>query len=94
MGFDAQSIDDWLEMLASQNPRNVVEIDAFINGCMRMRGTATGIDQQALLLETRNIRRMTADNRLKLKQWQQEVSQKLEVLLGAVLRSTANATVF
>eukprot|EP00931_Biecheleriopsis_adriatica_P021867 TRINITY_DN14181_c0_g1_i1.p1 TRINITY_DN14181_c0_g1~~TRINITY_DN14181_c0_g1_i1.p1 ORF type:complete len:526 (+),score=85.59 TRINITY_DN14181_c0_g1_i1:625-2202(+) len=50
---DAQKFFSMLEILSDGQ----VDVDAFVYGCLRMKGTATCLDMQYLLFETKTIRR-------------------------------------
>merc|ERR1711879_1141399 len=56
LGLDVRDAHAFFELLIAD--RNEVEIDAFIEGCMRMRGQATGIDQHTMICEVRALSKM------------------------------------
>jgi len=45
----------FFHMLANISNSDEVDIDTFVEGCMRMKGSATSIDMQSLVYETKLI---------------------------------------
>merc|ERR1712113_828690 len=62
-GLDIRHAEIFFDMLASSSSEEEeVSIDAFVDGCMKMKGEATSLDMQVLLYKTkviyRELRRM------------------------------------
>merc|ERR1719253_2227946 len=54
-GLDIHDATLFYEMMLSAVDDNVVPIDTFVQGCMRMKGEATSIDMQALIYQVSTI---------------------------------------
>merc|ERR1712008_222089 len=61
LGLDLYNCDDFFELLLSNRSTSEVEIDTFVEGCMRMKGSATAMNQQTVLLEMRSMRHSQAE---------------------------------
>eukprot|EP00413_Alexandrium_margalefii_P002315 CAMPEP_0204519758 /NCGR_PEP_ID=MMETSP0661-20131031/4900_1 /ASSEMBLY_ACC=CAM_ASM_000606 /TAXON_ID=109239 /ORGANISM="Alexandrium margalefi, Strain AMGDE01CS-322" /LENGTH=228 /DNA_ID=CAMNT_0051525273 /DNA_START=29 /DNA_END=715 /DNA_ORIENTATION=- len=57
LGLDIRNAQEFFDMLAFIGDDDEVDIESFVQGCLRMRGSATGIAQQNLIMETRLLRR-------------------------------------
>merc|ERR1712232_588792 len=58
MGLDIKDASTFLSTLVELGDGGEVEISAFVEGCMKMRGTATSLDLQTLAYETRQFLKM------------------------------------
>jgi hypothetical protein len=54
-GLDVKEADVFLKMISKAAHDAPIHIDDFVDGCLRMKGTATSLDMQALLFETKAI---------------------------------------
>jgi len=52
LGLDIKDAELFLGMLAEASGEKEVNVDAFIHGCMRLKGTATSLDMQLLVFGT------------------------------------------
>jgi len=58
LGLDIKDSKLFFDMLREASLRDgEVDIESFVNGCMRLKGGATSLDMQALLFETKVIHR-------------------------------------
>jgi len=57
MGLDISNAEEFFEMLAVMSEDQNVNIEAFVEGCMQMRGGGKGITQQKMLMEVNMLRR-------------------------------------
>eukprot|EP00415_Alexandrium_ostenfeldii_P003611 UN3611 len=57
LGLDLRNTEHFFDMLGFVNGDSYVDIDAFVEGCLRMKGAATGLAQQSLLMEAKLLRR-------------------------------------
>merc|ERR1719323_2198684 len=57
LGLDVRDAHSFFEMLMEQSGNQEVGIDSFVEGAMRMRGSATGIDQHTLIMDMRLLRK-------------------------------------
>jgi len=55
IGLDIQDAETFFQILASINGTEEVDIDTFVMGCLRLKGSATSIDMQSLVYETKLI---------------------------------------
>jgi len=82
LGLDLRNFDDFIELLLSSRGTSEVEIDTFVDSCMRMRGGASAMNQEALLVETRSMRHAQAEQNWREKHFQTEVMQRLEAVVS------------
>merc|ERR1712232_877895 len=56
MGFQYHDFMDFFELVSSQSETddNSVEIESFVDGCMRLKGAATSFDMKSLMMELRD----------------------------------------
>merc|ERR1719401_1216082 len=57
LGLDIRDAHAFFGMLLESSDTNEVEINAFIEGCLRMKGTATGIDLHTMIKELRMVKK-------------------------------------
>jgi len=57
MGLDITDAECFFEMLAALHDDQEVDIPTFVTGCMKLKGTATSLDLQRLMFETKLIYR-------------------------------------
>lgn len=55
LGLDVRDATLFFGVLAASSDTQEVDINAFVDGCMRLRGSATSIDMQGLVFQTRLI---------------------------------------
>merc|ERR1712151_249507 len=55
LGLDIKDAEIFFGMLQSASSNGEVEVDSFVDGCMRLKGWATSIDMQSLVFETKVI---------------------------------------
>merc|ERR1711972_1273086 len=55
LGLDIKDAEIFFGMLQSASSNGEVEVESFVEGCMRLKGWATSIDMQSLLFETKVI---------------------------------------
>jgi hypothetical protein len=78
-GLDIKDAEMFFKMLKDADHEDEdVEIDVFVDGCMRMKGLASSLDVQALRFRLRNMRREN-NNHYK------ELSHKLQAVQGVEL---------
>merc|ERR1712032_661087 len=85
LGLDLRNCDNFIDLLllTEQNKgTSEVEIDTFVESCMRMRGGASAMNQEALLVETRSMRLAQAEQNWREKHFQTEVMQTLEAVVS------------
>jgi len=58
----------------------------FVESCMRMRGDATCMNQRAVLLETKTLRNMQAEQNWRQKHFQNEVINQLNAVVSHLNR--------
>jgi len=84
MGLDIKDVERFFDLLLGMRSglrrEQEVDIDSFVEACMRMKGGATGIEQHMQLLEARNFQRKVFDDFHKIKIWQFDVTRRLEEL--------------
>lgn len=51
LGLDVKNAEEFFEMLALASEGQDINIEAFVQGCLQMRGSATGITQQKLIIQ-------------------------------------------
>jgi hypothetical protein len=61
LGIDLHDAVMFFKLLGNASDDNGVDIDSFVQGCLRMRGNATALDLQTLIFELRVMRRSQAD---------------------------------
>jgi len=87
LGIDLHGCDDFFELLLQSNGLiEDVEIDMFVESCMRMRGDATCMNQRAMLLETKTLRNMQAEQNWREKHFQNEVINQLNAVVSHLNR--------
>jgi len=87
VGLEVNDVELFFHSIAEKADQNTVTIDQFVNGCMHMRGVASGIDMQKALFE-QHLMHMESSV------FQKEVAINLSHLngmMGRVLCSTAGA---
>merc|ERR1712125_121703 len=57
LGLDIREAEVFLKVLTKAAADAPIHIEDFVEGCLRMKGTATSLDMQALIFETKLIRR-------------------------------------
>jgi len=55
LGLDVKDVEVFLYMLTIENKTGDVEIEAFVDGCMKMKGQATSLDMQTISVAIRMI---------------------------------------
>jgi len=84
MGLDIKDVECFFDLLlglrSGLRQEQEVDIDSFVEACMRMKGGATGIEQHMQLLESRHFQRKVFDDFHKIKIWQFDVTRRLEEL--------------
>lgn len=78
LGLDLYDTEEFIDMLQRQQGSSDIEIEAFVEGCMRMKGTASGVAQQVHLMETRTIQQQQAENNYTIKHQLFELLQRLD----------------
>merc|ERR1712183_340241 len=68
--------------MGSSDNDKYVEIDTFVDGCMRLKGTATSMGMHTVLVETRSMRHMQAEQNFREKHFQTEAMQRLDALIS------------
>jgi len=58
IGLDVNDAKLFFDMVTNLTGQNNVEIDGFVEGALKMKGTATSIDMQSLSVEVKLIHRM------------------------------------
>mmetsp|Transcript_21335 Transcript_21335/g.61685 ORF Transcript_21335/g.61685 Transcript_21335/m.61685 type:complete len:643 (-) Transcript_21335:28-1956(-) len=81
IGLDIKDATLFFDMLASAN-EGEVDIEDFINGCMRLKGAATSIDMQHLVFETKMMHKLQ-------RQLYEDCMSKFRLLGNAVSRHEA-----
>jgi len=84
LGLDIRNAQEFFEMLVFISDGQEVDIDTFVEGCMQMRGHATGIAQQNLIMETRLLRRAQNEHFAMF-------SKRLDALSARILRVEAHS---
>merc|ERR1712083_649950 len=69
-GLNINHAEDFFELLLAMSNDNEVELDKFVNACVMMKGSATAIEQNMILLEARDFQNRVAEHFLNLKHWQ------------------------
>merc|ERR1712008_468600 len=72
--------EDFFDVMVALSDANEMQIETFVDACMQMKGAASAISQQKILMEARDFHRKLANHFLKIKIWQQEVHRKLEAI--------------
>eukprot|EP00928_Gymnodinium_smaydae_P039180 TRINITY_DN26819_c0_g1_i1.p1 TRINITY_DN26819_c0_g1~~TRINITY_DN26819_c0_g1_i1.p1 ORF type:complete len:731 (-),score=167.86 TRINITY_DN26819_c0_g1_i1:97-2289(-) len=55
LGLDVKDAEMFFNMLVNVSDKQEVDIESFVNGCMRLRGPASSVDLQGLAVQARNI---------------------------------------
>jgi len=70
LGFRVQNVCDYFRALSGRAEDGSVDLDEFVRGCMRLKGTASCFDMQTVLVEVRSLRnnleQLTVAGRLRL----------------------------
>merc|ERR1719188_838139 len=57
LGLDIKDAQMFFEMLCALEGTTEVDIDAFVGGCMRLKGVATSVDLQSLLYQVKVLQK-------------------------------------
>merc|ERR1712183_300760 len=57
LGLDITEAETFLKILSKAANDTPIEIEDFVDGCLRMKGGASSLDMQALLFEMKMVRR-------------------------------------
>jgi len=87
-GLDIHDAQDFFELLLESSSDNEVDVQTFVEACMRMKGVASGIDQHTQLLEARRFQRSMVEHFFTMRHFQTEVIQKLDAV-GVLFAPTA-----
>eukprot|EP00928_Gymnodinium_smaydae_P014117 TRINITY_DN15113_c0_g2_i1.p1 TRINITY_DN15113_c0_g2~~TRINITY_DN15113_c0_g2_i1.p1 ORF type:complete len:671 (+),score=125.43 TRINITY_DN15113_c0_g2_i1:71-2083(+) len=82
IGLDIQDAEVFFDILCALSGSDQVEIEAFVDGCLRLKGSATSIDMQSMLFKLKLIEK-TQDT------YCQEISSRLDLLAAALVGHVA-----
>lgn len=54
-GLEVNDVDMFFKCVAKVGPKDAVDIDTSVQGCMSMRGSASGIDLQRLMFDSKTL---------------------------------------
>lgn len=84
LGLDVRDAQLFFEMLRDFSDSKEIAIDAFVEGCMRMKGQATGIDQQTVIMELRRVRKRQEECFKLYHTKLEDVTRRVNMLEGGV----------
>jgi len=87
MSLDITDATMFFEMLASRSEDNEVDIEAFVAGCMRLKGLATSLDLQTLMFETKLLHKQQREFHVYVGEHLQRITEQvgdLQVRQGPV----------
>merc|ERR1711997_822098 len=79
LGLDVRDAESFFSLLASNNDGRDVDIDNFVNGCMRLKGPATSIDIQALLYHSNFMHKVERRQHQDIMESMQELKEALGI---------------
>jgi len=73
LGLEISDAKEFFEMLAFASKEREIDIEAFVQGCMQIRGNATGVTQQKIIIEASILHEAQ-------KEYFEKVTRKLDAL--------------
>jgi len=96
LGLAVHEVELFFQIVAGTAGSGGVPIDQFVDGCMQMKGGATGIDMQRQLFETNQLhatlQRVERACLESIKRFERQSSQKLEVCVKRIEDGTAKGS--
>jgi len=79
-GLDIQNAEDFFQLMQKLSNDHEVEIEKFVAACMMMKGGASAIEQNKMLMEARDFQHRVAEHFFRIKHWQSDVIRKLDAM--------------
>jgi len=81
-GLDIHDAEGFFRLLLETSD-NELDIETFVDACMRVKGGASGLDQYMQLLEARRFQSSVGEHILDFKHWRNQVTKKLDGVCGS-----------